>query len=67
MNEIDQAIAAVRQTQGVVLVQLATFLRSPSREAAARLDDAIDADRSAIDLIAGHRVEYFAPKQGAAR
>jgi hypothetical protein len=66
MNQIDQAIASVRQAQDTVLIQLQTYLRSRSREAAARLNAAIEAERSAVDTIAGHRFDYLA-KQRANR
>jgi len=38
-------------------------LRSRSREAAARLDAAIEAERSTVETISGHRHDYLA-KQG---
>jgi|EndMetStandDraft_8_1072994.scaffolds.fasta_scaffold1035241_1 hypothetical protein len=62
-NELDAALASVRQAQDTVLIQLQTYLRSRSREAAARLDAAIEAERSTVETISGHRHDYLA-KQG---
>lgn len=60
MNEIEHAIASVRQAQDVVLIQLGTYLRSRSWEAAARLDAAIDDERQALEATSGDRHEYLA-------
>lgn len=44
----------------MVLIQLGTYLRSRSWEAAARLDAAIDDERQALEATSGDRHEYLA-------
>jgi hypothetical protein len=59
-NQIDKSLADIRQAQDVVLIQLRTFLASPGREAAARLDCAIADQASAVERVAGGRFDYLA-------
>jgi hypothetical protein len=59
-SRIDNALADVRQAQNILLIQLRTFLTSPGREAAARLDCAIADQTSAVERVAGGRFDYLA-------
>ena len=56
----DEKLAALRQAQDTVLVQLSTFLRSPNREVAARLDAAIDDEMVTLEAVAAGRHDYVA-------
>ena len=59
-NELDAALASVRQAQDTVLIQLQTYLRSRSREAAARLDAAIEEEKRTLERWCGDRRDYLA-------
>jgi hypothetical protein len=60
VNRMTEAITEVRQAQDVVLINLQTFLRSGGREAAARLDAALEEEQRTLDRICGDRREYLA-------
>jgi hypothetical protein len=53
---IESRISAVQQAQSVVLIHLATWLRSPSKENRQRLDDSLIACDDVID-------RYMCPTQ----
>jgi hypothetical protein len=59
-SHIDRSLADIRQAQEVVLIPLRTFLTSPGREAAARLDCAIADLATAVERVAGSRFDYLA-------
>jgi hypothetical protein len=59
-SRIDRALADVEQAQATLRIQLRTFLMSPGRESAARLDGAIQDQSSVIEAIAGGRFHYLA-------
>jgi hypothetical protein len=60
VNRMTDAIMEVKHAQDVVLINLQTFLRSGGREAAARLDAAIEEEQRTLDRICGDRREYLA-------
>lgn len=60
MNRITEALTEIQQAQQTVMINLQTFLRSGGREAAARLDCAIEDERKTLDRICGDRREYLA-------
>jgi hypothetical protein len=60
MNKITEAVVEVQQAQQTVMINLTTFLRGGGREAAARLDAAIDDEQRTLDRICGDRREYLA-------
>jgi hypothetical protein len=60
VNKITEAIVEVQQAQQTLLINLQTFLRSGGREAAARLDAAIEEERRTLDRICGDRRDFLA-------
>jgi hypothetical protein len=59
MNRMTEALTEIKQAQNVVLINLETFLRSGGREAAARLDSAIEDERRTLERWCGDRREYL--------
>ena len=59
MNKVTEAIVEVQQAQQVVLIALSTFLRSGGRDAAARLDSAIEDEQRTLERWCGDRREYL--------
>jgi hypothetical protein len=60
VNRVTEALTEVRQAQQTVLINVETFLRSGGRDAAARLDAAIEEEQRTLDRICGDRREFLA-------
>jgi hypothetical protein len=60
MNRVTQALSEIRQSQQTVAINVETFLRSGGRDAAARLDSAIEDERRTLERCVGERREYLA-------
>lgn len=60
MNRLTEALTEVRQAQQTVLINVETFLRSGGRDAAARLDAAIEDEKRTLERCCGDRRDYLA-------
>lgn len=60
MNRMTEALTEIKQAQNVVLINLETFLRSGGRDAAARLDAAIEDEKRTLERWCADRQEYLA-------